>query len=379
MTNFVEKLDIGGDGPRVAIKDTIDVAGYPSRAGSKALDQSVPARAHAVVVERLLQAGCRIVGKTTLHELAFGVTGINGWAGTPINPLWPDYIPGGSSSGSAAAVAVGEADIALGTDTGGSIRIPAACCGIIGLKPTFGRLDRTGIAPAFTTLDCVGPFARSMDDIIFAMTAMDPTFVPMLSAKGRVGRLLVEAEAGIDAAIDRALAACGLPIESVDAPDFKPAFDAGLVVINRETARAYAELLPSGMLGDDVAERLSVAARTSEEQVLEAEIVRTAFRAQIDALLDRFDVLALPTLPVFPPTLAEAMGDRSAVPLTRLVRPFNLTGHPALTLPIKAVAGLPAGLQLIARHGADPFLCAIAANIERALNSIIPEGETYHV
>jgi amidase len=115
---------------------------------------------HAVVVQALLDAGCVIVGKTTMHELAYGVTGVNGWSGTPLNPRFPDRVPGGSSSGSAVAVAANLVDFALGTDTGGSIRIPAASCGIVGLKTTFGRVSREGVHPRTSSLDCVGPFAR---------------------------------------------------------------------------------------------------------------------------------------------------------------------------------------------------------------------------
>ena len=146
MTLFVEKLDIGGAGPTVAVKDTIDIAGFPTRAGSRALDDAAPAAANAEVVQRLLDRAYHIVGKTNMHELAFGTTGINLWTGTPLNYHFPAYVPGGSSSGSAAAVAAGQAQLALGTDTGGSIRIPAACCGVFGLKPSFGRVSRQGAA-----------------------------------------------------------------------------------------------------------------------------------------------------------------------------------------------------------------------------------------
>src|ERR1019366_8897632 len=140
---FVLRLELGGEGPRVAVKDSIDIAGYPTRAGSAAFAAAAPALHHAAVVQALLDRGCRIVGKTNMHELAYGVTGINRWSGTPRNPRYPDRIPGGSSSGSAVAVAAGAVaaaapsdpphvgppvDFALGTDTGGSIRIPAACC-----------------------------------------------------------------------------------------------------------------------------------------------------------------------------------------------------------------------------------------------------------
>lgn len=378
MTIFVERLDIGGDGLRVAIKDVIDVAGVPTRCGSRALADAPSAPTNAVVVDRLLDAGCRIVGKTALHELAFGVTGINNGSGTPINPLYPRHIPGGSSSGSAVAVAAGEADIALGTDTGGSIRVPATCCGVIGLKPSFGRLDRTGASPAETTLDCIGPFARQMADIEFAMAALAPDFVSEGPADWRVGRLVVAADPAIDNAIDAALGLSGLRIERAEAPDMASAFEAGLAIINHETFTAFGHLLPSGLIGEDVAVRLKAAARTTDEQVAAAEQVRVGFQEQVDALLDRFDVLVLPTLPIFPPRLEAACADPSAVSLTKFVRPFNLSGHPALSLPVRTVEGLPAGLQIIARRGRDALLCAVGTHLERTIASLRLEGETFY-
>src|SRR5690606_8879821 len=150
----VSEFLLGGSGRRVAIKDSIDIAGYPTRSGSHAFADAPPATRHAHVVQAVLDAGWQIVGKTSLHELAFGVTGINDWSGTPVNPQAPDRVPGGSSSGSAVAVAAGLADIAIGTDTGGSVRVPAACCGIAGLKPTYGRVSRIGAQPAVSSLDC---------------------------------------------------------------------------------------------------------------------------------------------------------------------------------------------------------------------------------
>lgn len=160
------------------VKDTIDIAGFATRAGSQALENAAAAQEHAQVVEALLAGNCRILGKTSLHELAFGTTGINHWSGTADNPLYPGLIPGGSSSGSAAAVAAGLVDFALGTDTGGSVRVPAACCGVFGLKPTFGRISRAGVMPGVSSLDCVGPFAASMELLIAAMQVIDPGFVP---------------------------------------------------------------------------------------------------------------------------------------------------------------------------------------------------------
>lgn len=376
MTFFTQRLDLGiRHGPVAAVKDVIDVAGVATRCGTRALEGAAPAAANAAVVVRLLQAGCLIVGKTVLHELAFGVTGINEWAGTPANPLFPDYIPGGSSSGSAAAVAAGEVDFALGTDTGGSIRVPAVCCGVVGLKPSFGRIDRAGVSPAVTSLDCVGPIARNMEQIGFAMQAIDPHFAIEERSGLSVGRLLVGADSAIDRAVDAALRQSGLTVVPVVAPDFAAAFDAGLAIINRETFAAYGHLLRSGQLGEDVARRLAAAARTSDDDVEGAEKVRAAFRETIDRLLDRYDVLALPTLPVVPPLLGAAGADRSAIALTALVRPFNLSGHPALSLPIRTAAGLPAGLQIVARHGDDALLCTAGRHIERALAPAGSEGE----
>lgn len=380
MTMFVKQLNIGGPGPRLAVKDTIDIAGLPTRCGSLALADAPPAASHAVVVARLLQAGCQIIGKTVLHELAFGVTGLNaGGAGTPVNPRWPDRIPGGSSSGSAAAVAAAVAEIALGTDTGGSIRIPATCCGVIGLKPSFGRLDRAGVAPTATSLDCVGPFARRMADIVFAMAAMDPGFVPDTTGDWRIGRLGVAADPAIDEAINGVLAASGLAVAPAGALDLNAAFAAGLAIINRETFTAFGHLLATGVVGEDVAMRLSAAAETTDAEVAAAERVRIRFRDTIDALLDRFDVLALPTMPVVPPLAVEAAADRSAVSLTALVRPFNLSGHPALSLPLCTRDGLPAGLQIVARRGRDALLCAAGAHLEQTIATLRVNGETAHV
>src|SRR5471030_833837 len=177
MNEFISEFTLGdADCPSIALKDTIDVAGYPTTAASRALLDAPPAPSHADVVDRLLAQGWRVVGKTNMHELAFGMTGINDYTGTPENPQDETRIPGGSSSGSAAAVGLHLSSAALGTDTGGSVRGPAACCGVIGMKPTFGRVSRRGVAPARSTLDCVGPFAREMLTLIDVMAAISPGF-----------------------------------------------------------------------------------------------------------------------------------------------------------------------------------------------------------
>ena len=366
MSIFVKALSLGGDGPRVAVKDTIDIAGEPTMAGSRALADAAPATEHAEVVARALAAGCRIVGKTTLHELAFGVTGINDWSGTPENPKWTHLVPGGSSSGSAAAVAAGLADFALGTDTGGSVRIPAACCGVFGLKPTFGRVSRRGVMPADSSIDCVGPFAASADMLMRAMEIIDPTFARRPVDAPRIGRVVVKANPAILRAVSGALAASGAESRDVALTGLAAAFSAGVAIINAENVAGLGHLLQTGLVGDDVARRLAQAATVTKEEIAAAELARVAFTAAIDALLEDLDVLALPTMPEFPPTLAEARGDLSAVGMTTFVRPFNLSGHPAVTEPLVAENGAPVGLQIVGRKGEDALVLAMAEQVSLA-------------
>jgi len=364
MTILIESLDLGGNGPRVVVKDTIDVAGTATRASSRALEHAPLAERHAEVVTRLLAGGARLTGKVSLHELAFGTTGINHYTGTAINPRFPGRIPGGSSSGSAAAVAAGLADFSLGTDTGGSVRIPACCCGVFGLKPTFGRVSRKGVMPEHSSLDCVGPFAATLPMLVRAMGMIDPSFVPaQVPAKARIGVLRVTAEAAIQKVVHATLAASGLALGSVEFEYFRAAYDAGMVVINRETHAACGHLLASGKVGADIAGRLEAAGQTTDAALAEAEEVRQRFTAEVDAALAIFDVLALPTMPDFPLRLEDAGDTRAVLGMTSLVRPFNLSGHPALSIPLGSESGLPVGLQLVAAKGADEKLLAVAERL----------------
>ncbi|WP_312935848.1 amidase [Pseudomonas sp.] len=361
MTIIVEALNLGGDGPRVVVKDTIDVAGTASRASSQSLDCAPLADQHAEVVSRLLASGARLTGKTSLHELAFGTTGINHYTGTAINPRFPERIPGGSSSGSAAVVAAGLAEFSLGTDTGGSVRIPACCCGVFGLKPTFGRVSRAGVMPSRTSLDCVGPFAASLPMLTRAMTMIDPSFAPaQVPSRARVGVLRVTAEAAIQKVVYGALTASGLALGNVELKHFGAAYDAGMVVINRETFEGCGHLLLTGKVGADIAGRLAAAGETTDQALSEAEEVRRRFTEEVDHALSQYDVLALPTMPDFPLRLEDAADTRAVLGMTSLVRPFNLSGHPALTIPLGSESGLPVGLQLVAAKGADEMLLAIA-------------------
>src|ERR1700712_1048818 len=169
-TTFIARMQPEGSGPRLAVKDVIDIAGMPTTAGCRAVaDRAEPAPGDAPCLAGARAADARVVGKANLHELGFGVSGVNPWYGTPVNPAAPDRVPGGSSSGPAVAVGTGEADVAFGTDTGGSVRIPAACCGVAGLKTTFGRVPVAGVWPLAPSLDSVGPLAADIAGLILGM------------------------------------------------------------------------------------------------------------------------------------------------------------------------------------------------------------------
>lgn len=372
MTVLLQTLALGGNGPLAVVKDVIDIAGVPTTAASRALAHAPPAVRNADVVDALLAAGYRIIGKANLHELAFGATGINQWTGTPVNPLDERRVPGGSSSGSAVAVATHLCDVSLGTDTGGSVRVPAACCGVFGLKPTFGRVSRRGALPAESTLDCIGPMARDAAGIIAAMAALDPPFTLPRIERARIGVVHVDAEPLIVQAVHAAIAASALPVSEVRLPHLEAAFNAALAIINAESSAAFGHLLDTGELGADVATRLRRAASTSAQDVIAANEIRRVFTDEVDALLRQVDVLALPTLPILPPLIAEAGSQQSGIALTALARPFNLSGHPAISVPVPSSSTLPVGLQLVGRRGEDELVCALAARIHAAMSAIKP-------
>lgn len=352
---YVEKFTLGQGDLHFAVKDTLDVAGYATQAGCRALASASPAQHHAQVVNTLLNQHCVLLGKTTLHELAFGVTGINPWSGTPLNSQYPALIPGGSSSGSAAAVAAGDVDFAIGTDTGGSVRLPAACCGILGLKPTYGLLSRQGVMPAQSSLDCVGLFVRKAGVLrqVLSRLAIQPG--NRLLTLPTIG-VISAAAPSIDALIHQVLEQAGAALHPVLLPELDEAYLAGMTLISHENWQAFHPLLALDGISDDVATRLRAGETVSAAALAQAERVRQSFSARLDTLLERTPLLALATLPELPPTLGEARDPLSMVSLTKLVRPFNLSGHPAISVPIGEIDGRPVALQLVANKGLDPLL-----------------------
>src|SRR5215467_14948910 len=218
MTTFITRLpsNPGATGPRLAVKDLIDIEGVLTTAGSRAVAETAkPAGRDAACLAGARAAGAVIVGKANLHELAYGGAGINEWFGTPVNPLDPALLPGGSSSGSAVAVADGDAEVAYGSDTGGSVRIPSAFCGITGLKTTHGRISLDGVWPLAPSLDTVGPMARDVAGVAAGLALLAPGFAVQTEAAARIGRIRpagVDVDPVIDEAVDAALARCGLAV-----------------------------------------------------------------------------------------------------------------------------------------------------------------------
>ncbi len=349
-----------------AIKDSIDISGSPTQLGSAACSNNAPVKQDAEVVRNLKQNGFSIIGKTVMHELAFGMTGVNSTYGTPTNPLFPHLIPGGSSSGSATAVANNAVDIAIGTDTGGSVRMPAACCGVYGFKPTFGLISRKGVWPTESSLDCVGVFAKTPELITKTMQAVSSEFeaVTLDQESITLGLLETDADERINSTVKNALTDCSfVQLKQVQLPDLDNAFQAGLTIINRETWLACKDFYATGKVDSDVATRLEKASHTNDEDVLKAEKVRDLFTAQVDKALEDIRVLALPTLPHFPMTLEQALAGKNDMTISKLVRPFNLSGHPAYAIPCASDFDLPISLQLVGRKGDDAFLCALAERL----------------
>ena len=352
-SGFISRFTLGAGEVTFAVKDTIDIADHATQAGSP-VRQNVPAaEAHARVVQQLLDNGYQLRGKTTLHELAFGVTGINRWSGTPVNPHYPALIPGGSSSGSATVVAAGEVDFAIGTDTGGSVRMPAACCGVVGLKPTWGRVSRQGVMPTDSSLDCVGFFSRDVATLRPVLETVLGERAPAAPAQPATAFLCGLATADIEQLILARLTQAGIHAAQTSLPGFADAHQAGLTIISQENWQAFHTIVDSPLLAQDVAVRIRAGADISPAQRRSAEDIRQTFSQAVDAQLARTPVILLPTLPAFPPTLAEAADPLNVVNLTRLVRPFNLSGHPALTLPIGEINQRPVALQIVGRKNKE--------------------------
>ncbi|MDA8183287.1 MAG: amidase [Actinomycetota bacterium] len=376
QSTFITRCDpAGSSGVRLAVKDIIDVAGIPTTAGSRAVaNRAAPAEHDAACLARARDVGARIVGKTNLHELALGVSGVNPFFGTPVNPLDPARVPGGSSSGSAVAVATGEADVAYGTDTGGSVRIPAACCGVAGLKTTWGRIDVEGVWPLAPSFDTVGPLARDVAGLVAGMAMLESGF-SLEGAPGqdlsdlRIARLHVGADPAIDRALDHALEATGWDIRELDTSAWLPAWDsatadAGVLLVYEAWGadRALAEEHPDE-IGADVLARLHLGRDLEADALSRAIRRKEEWTRHLESLFREVDLLVTPTITIFPP----ALEDGDDLLLARCTLPVNLAGVPALALPIPSSGPLPASIQLVGPAMSEAMLLGAGFAIEAAL------------
>jgi Asp-tRNA(Asn)/Glu-tRNA(Gln) amidotransferase A subunit family amidase len=356
LNAFISVSSEEGGGTVVAVKDLVDVAGMVTTAGSVILPRE-PAAADAPVVRRLRNEGCVIVGKTNLHEFAYGVTSVNPHYGAVRNPHDIERVSGGSSGGSAVAVAAGMCDWAVGSDTGGSIRIPASFCGVVGFKPALGSIDIAGVIPLAPSLDTLGPMAADVGATARAYSMMSGEALSEESP----GQPRLGVPAGwvsdLDEQTARAwqLVSAGLP--EVDFVDRDALYSVGLTILLVEAAvyhRRWATECPE-KYGADVIGHIRRGLEVPAVDFAEAMAALPLLREEAVRAMEGIDALVLPAAAIVAPPIAA--GTEVREPITRFTRPFNTTGQPVVTLPAP-VQGLPVGIQVVGRTNSGALAAA---------------------
>jgi aspartyl-tRNA(Asn)/glutamyl-tRNA(Gln) amidotransferase subunit A len=365
---FITEVEPRADGVRLAVKDLFDTAGVRTTYGSAIFGEHLPT-VTAEAVALLEAAGYVNVGKANLHEFAYGVTSDNEHFGRVPNPLAPDRIAGGSSGGSAAALAADLADAALGTDSGGSIRIPAACCGVTGFKPTFGLVSVAGCFPLASSFDHAGPMAQDVSGCERMMEALVPGFLP--AEPPPLGELRVGvawtalADPLVRRQVERAarLFAGSEQLELPLSEGTGPLFGREVAEVHAELWRDHRELYSA-----DVAYKVEAALRVTDAEAEAALRTRERYREQLAELMAGVDLVLTPTLAMVAPPAA--LGESPVRErLLQFTYPWNAIGAPALALPCgPAEDGLPASVQLVGRPGEDRKVLAAARALERELN-----------
>ena len=376
-------------GPLTAIpyacKDMIQARGAPTTAGSRVLAAWVPDE-DAAVVDRMAAAGAVLLGKNNQHEFAYGATGENPHYGTVPNPYDRSRLAGGSSSGSAAAVAAGLVPAALGTDTGGSVRVPAALCGVVGFKPTLGLISTDGVVPYCWTLDHVGTLTRTVGDAVLVLAVLtgDPVPARRPVAGLRIGlprRFFFErADTEITNAVRRVLAVlegAGARVVEVDLPAMDHARTVSLTVQLPEALSYHSRYLDThrDLYGADILAGLASGQYILAEHYVRAKRFIHHYRTETDKIFDAVDVIVTPSTPVTAPETGatEVAGEAVGNAVTRYSSFFNMTGHPALTVPCGLHPnGLPMGVQIIGRHFDEATVLSLGVAIEADPRCAVP-------
>lgn len=367
-------------GVPVALKDMYHVQGWPTRAGSRLLAGAPPAAADAALVARLRAAGAILLGKTATHEFAYGCTTDSPFCGPTRNPADPGRSPGGSSGGSAAAVAAGMAPLALGTDTAGSVRVPAACCGVAGLKPTYGALSTEGILPLCWSLDHPGTLTRTVGDAALLLAVLGGRAVPAGRPESLQGLRVGVPVAWTDTPMDpevrlafnrslQALEAQGALVVEVTLPPLDLCHFVSRVLTLAEAGAYHAAYLNRlDEYGPDVRSRVDLGQHVAARDYLLAQRLRAQVCRQVTGTMAQVHLLATPAQPVPAPLIGQrtvtypgGQSEPVADALLRFAAPFNVTGQPAVSIPAdRTAAGLPVGLQLAGAPHAEALLLQVA-------------------